>query len=298
MYLLIDLNQLLIAQLIQSIQNKNLVVPDENGNMVKFKDAVNEKLIRHMCINTIRAQIKNFKSKYPNIIIACDNRYYWRREFFPYYKSHRKNDRDESGLDWNMIFSALNTIKDELKKFFPYKVLDVTGAEADDVIAVLSKKLSQDGEVLILSSDKDFGQLQVNSNILQYAPAMKRFIRINDPVYMLREHIIKGDRGDGIPNILSPDHCLALKERQKPISSKKLTEWCSIADYEKFCTTDNMLRGYKRNQVLIDFEYIPEKIQSAIIESYENYIPATKQEMLSYFMDKGLRVMIENVHDF
>ena len=147
MSILIDLNQVLIANLMQQLnQDKN--------------QKLDEGLIRHMVLNSLRSYNKQFKSKYGKIIICCDSKSYWRREFFPFYKANRKKDRDKSGLDWNLIFLTLNKVRDELKENFPYKTIEVDGAEADDIIGVLAARLSKHEDVLILSSDKDFGQLQ------------------------------------------------------------------------------------------------------------------------------------------
>lgn len=284
-YMLIDLNQVLISNLMQHLK------------FVSKQHEMSEDLIRHMCINTIRSNVKQFRSKYQNVILCCDSKHYWRRDYFAFYKSHRKHDREASGLDWDMIFTVLNGLRDELRDNFPYKTLNVEGAEADDVIAVLTARLAPHAPVLILSSDKDFGQLQKYPNVTQYSPILKRFIKIDDPKTFIREHIIKGDRGDGIPNFLTNDNALATGERQKPISSKKLTEWIH-KDASEFCTTDWMLRCYKRNQTLIDFDYIPNEIQSKIVDAFEETKPADKQKMLNYFINKGLKAMIESIHDF
>ena len=284
-YMLIDLNQVLISNLMQHLKH------------VAKSNELDENLIRHMCINTIRANVRQFKSKYPNVILCCDNKHYWRKDYFPFYKSQRKHDREASGYDWGMIFDVLNKIRDELKVFFPYKVIDVDGAEADDVIAVLTARLSPHGPVLILSSDKDFGQLQKYSNVTQYSPILKRFIKIDNPKMFIKEHIIKGDRGDGVPNFLSADNTFAAGERQKVINSKRLQEWLS-QDAETFCTNDTMLRGFKRNQTLVDFDYIPDEVQKRVVEAFDENKPATKQTMLNYFIEKGLKVMIESIGDF
>lgn len=284
-YMLIDLNQVLISNLMQHLKH------------VAKSNELNEDLIRHMCINTIRSNVRQFKSKYPNVVLCCDNKHYWRKDYFAFYKSQRKHDRESSGYDWSMIFDVLNKIRDELKEYFPYKVIDVHGAEADDVIAVLTARLAPHGNILILSSDKDFGQLQKYPNVTQYSPILKRFIKIDDPKSFVREHIIKGDRGDGIPNFLSPDNTFAAGERQKVISSKKLQEWIG-QDVETFCNTDALLRGFKRNQTLVDFDYIPSNIQEGVVEAFENAKPATKQVMFDYFIQKGLKAMIESIGDF
>jgi 5'-3' exonuclease len=284
-YMLVDLNQVLISNLMQHLK---FVAKDHE---------INEDLVRHMAINTIRANVKQFKSKYPNVILCCDNRKYWRREYFPFYKSQRKHDREASGYDWGMIFDTLNKIRDELKEYFPYKVLDVDGAEADDVIAVLTARLAPHGNILILSSDKDFGQLQKYPNVTQYSPILKRFIKIDNPKQFIREHVLKGDRGDGIPNFLSPDNTFAAGERQKVISSKKLQEWIN-EDIEKICVNDTMLRGFKRNQTLVDFDYIPENVREKIVAEFDSSKPASKEKMLNYFISKGLKAMIESIGDF
>ena len=165
-YMFVDLNQVLISNLMQHLKH------------VTKDNELSEDLLRHMAINTIRSNIKQFKSKYPNVVLCCDNKKYWRRDYFPFYKSQRRVDREASGLDWNLIFETLNKIRDELKEYFPYKVINVDGAEADDVIAVLTARFAPHGNILILSSDKDFGQLQKYPNVTQYSPILKRFIKI------------------------------------------------------------------------------------------------------------------------
>lgn len=283
--ILIDLNQVLISNLMQQI----------NSNP---KMKLEEDLIRHMVLNSLRSYIKQFKQKYGEIVICCDSKRYWRREVFPFYKANRKKDRDKSAHDWNMIFETLNKIRDELKEFFPYKVIEVDGAEADDVIGVLTARMSSHEDVLILSSDKDFVQLQkYGKTVHQYSPITKSYMYIQDPHSFIKDHIMRGDRGDGIPNFLSSDSCLALGERQKPISNKKIVDWID-KDPEDFCTNDLMLRGYKRNQMLVDLDYTPENIKSAIVEAYDSAKPAKRSELLNYFIEKKLRNLMDVIQEF
>lgn len=282
--ILIDLNQVLISNLMQQI-----------GSNPKIK--LDEDLIRHMVLNSLRSYAKQFKQKYGTIVVACDSKKYWRRDVFPFYKAHRKNDREKSALDWHLIFEVLNKIRDELKENFPYKVLEVEGAEADDVIAVLTARMSPHEDILILSSDKDFVQLQKYPNVSQYSPILKRFVKSENPAEYIKEHIIRGDRGDGIPNFLSPDNTFVAGERQKVINKKKLVEWIN-SEPEHFCTTDIMLRGYKRNQMLVDLDYVPESIKGQIVSAFENTKPGNKQKMLNYFIENRLKNLIEVLDEF
>ena len=284
MAVLIDLNQVLISSVMQQINSNPKIKLDEN-------------LIRHMVLNSLRSYIKQFKEKYGNIIICCDSKKYWRRDAFPFYKSNRKKTRDESGFDWTLIFETLNKIRDELKENFPYKVIDVEGAEADDVIGVLSARLSPSEDILILSSDKDFIQLQKYPNVTQYSPILKRFVTADNPHLYVKEHIIRGDRGDGIPNFMSADNVFALGERQKVINKKKLDEWMKLKP-EEFCVNEHMLRGYKRNQMLVDLDFIPETLSAQIVETYENVKPGNKQKMFNYFVEKKLMNLMEVLQEF
>lgn len=282
--ILIDLNQVLISNLMQQI-----------GSNPKVK--LEEDLIRHMVLNSLRSYAKQFKQKYGDIVICCDSKKYWRRDVFPFYKSNRKKDREKSDFDWNLIFETLGKIREELKQNFPYRVLEVEGAEADDIIAVLSARLAPSEEILILSSDKDFVQLQKYPNVKQYSPILKRYVETEDPHLYIKEHIIKGDRGDGIPNFLSADNTFALGERQKVINSKKMSEWLKKTP-EEFCVNDTMLRGYKRNQMLVDLDFIPESIKHSIVETYETVKPNTRQKMFNYFIEKRLSNLMEVIDEF
>ena len=284
MSILVDLNQVLIANLMQQINHDPKMKLDEN-------------LIRHMVLNSLRSYSKQFKSKYGDLVICCDSKTYWRREYFPFYKANRKKDREKSNLDWNLIFQTLNKIRDELKTNFPYRVLEIEGAEADDIIGVLAARLSSNEDILILSSDKDFAQLQKYSSVSQYSPILKRFIKNENPLSYLKEHIIRGDRGDGVPNFLSSDNVFVIGERQKVINKKRLTEWIN-SNYTEFCVNDTMLRGYKRNQTLVDLDYTPETIKSKIVDAYDNTKPNSRQKLLTYFIENRLKNLIPIIDEF
>tara|TARA_R110000796_G_scaffold169385_1_gene286236 strand:+ start:287 stop:1111 length:825 start_codon:yes stop_codon:yes gene_type:complete len=261
-----------------------------------------EALVRHMVLNSIRAYKNKFSKEYGEMVICCDDRNYWRKDVFPYYKGHRKKDREKSSIDWVMVFEALNRIREELKEFFPYKVVQVERAEADDVIGVLATRngtwLNNESteRILVLSGDKDFGQLQKFTNVDQYSPVLKKWIRINDARRFLREHIMRGDRGDGIPNFLSSDSCLMTGERQKPIQSKKIDDWVD-KEPEQFCN-DVMLRNYRRNEQLVDLDQIPAEIVSKINEAYDTYEVPKRRGLLNYFIKYKLKNLVEHIGEF
>jgi hypothetical protein len=279
--ILIDLNQVLLAGLMAQIAN--------------HKGKLEETLIRHMVLNIIRTHVKNFKAEYGEVVLCCDNRKYWRKEFFPFYKANRKKTRDKSDLDWHLIFDILGKLKQELKDNFPYKVLDVEGAEADDIIGTLVPIYSPHQKILILSSDGDFLQLQqYGSNVKQYNPSQKKFVKSENPKLELKEKIIRGDKGDGIPNIFSPSDCFVRDLRQKPITQKTLDKYLD-EQVEKYSETDQT--NFVRNQSLIDLTFIPTEIKTKIINTYEETKPA-KGKLLNYFIEHKLKNLMEVIEEF
>lgn len=279
--LIFDFNQIAIANLMEQIGSS--------------KTPVDEGLVRHMVLNTIRANRRKFRD-YGEVVIACDNKRYWRRDVFPFYKAHRKKAREDSGHDWTTIFECLNKVRDELKTQSPYKVIDVDGAEADDIIGVLTKKFSPTQPVMILSSDKDFVQLHTNSNVSQYSPTLKKAIKTADAGKQLKELIITGDRGDGIPNILSEDNSIVDGIRQKAITGKRMEEMMNTVI--PIDGTDTLKRNWSRNQQLIDLSYIPEDIVKSILDTYESTKPATRQQFMNYMIANRLKNLLEVIDEF
>jgi len=281
--IIIDYNQVAISNLMEQIGSS--------------KTPVEEGLVRHMILNTIRTYVKKYKNTHgPEVVIACDNRHYWRREIFPHYKASRKKTRDASGHDWNSIFECLGTIRTELKEFSPYKVLDVETCEADDIIATLVLKYSATQKIMILSSDKDFAQLQKFPNVEQYSPILKKAIREPFPAAQLKQLIIRGDKSDGIPNILSKDDVFVSGGRQKPITEVKIINWMN-QDPKEFCN-EEMLRNYSRNETLIDLTKIPTSLTETIIDTYENAKGKPKREFLNYMIANRLNNLISVIDEF
>lgn len=281
--IIFDFNQVAISNLMEQIGSS--------------KVSVEEGLVRHMILNTIRTYVKKFKENYgPEVVIACDNKNYWRRNIFPHYKAGRKKLREASGHDWTTIFECLNKIRDELKEHSPYKVIDVETCEADDIIAVLTQRHSPNQKVMILSSDKDFAQLQQFPNVEQYSPILKKYIKEPLPLAQLKQLIIRGDKGDGIPNILSDDDVFVSGGRQKPITETKIINWMNQSPGD-FCN-DQMLRNYNRNEILIDLTKIPENLKEIIIDKYEATKGKSKQDFMNYMIANRLKNLIEVIDEF
>jgi len=255
-------------------------------------------IVRHIILNTLRSNVKKFKKQYGEVVVAFDGKNYWRRERFPHYKHRRKSDRDKSIFNWESIFTCLDTLKSELQEHLVYRVLSVDGCEADDIIGFLCHLFGPtDTQILIISGDKDFAQLQVYPNVKQYSPMLKKFIVEQNPYAALKQHIIRGDSGDGVPNILSPDDVFVVGGRQRPIMEKKLVEWINMP-VDIFCNTEGMLRNFRRNEELIDFKKIPTEVQQKIRRAYETTAPHARQVFLHYLIVKGLRELTESIQDF
>jgi hypothetical protein len=267
-------------------------------------------LIRHVTLSTLKSYKKKYGKEYGELVICCDGRKYWRRDVFQYYKAGRKKARDASDLDWTLIFDTLSEMRDDISKHFPWKVIHIDRAEADDVIAVMAKWTQSNGfvqqglvedpqKVLILSSDGDFIQLQKWANVSQYSPMQKKQIKATKKELYEKfiTHVVKaGD--DGIPNILSPDD-IFLQEgvRQKRISSQRLDDFLDKGF--DACRNDDERRNWHRNLQLIDFEFIPEDVAQTIVDAYLNNKPTgDKMSVMNYLIENRCRLLLDELDDF
>jgi len=277
--ILVDLTQTMIAGVMVQVKMNRL-----KG------DEISEDLLRHMVLNTIRSYAKKFKNEYGDIVLCADDRKYWRRDYFPNYKANRKKHREESDIDWDVIFGMLNKIRDEIEKNLPYRFLRVEGAEADDIIGVLTKDSKE--KVLIVSGDKDFQQLQKYDYVKQYSPNLSKFVSPDNAEEFLAEHILRGDKGDGIPNILSGDDVIVDGDRQKPMRRSTLNKYINGVD--KY---DNYYRNYVRNKTLIDLDEIPEEVNLRILKAFDESEPPSGK-LLPYMMKHSLKELLNAIGDF
>ena len=265
---------------------------------------VDDGLVRTLVLNNLKYYRTRFHEKYGELVICCDSKHYWRRDYFPNYKANRKKDRASSGYDWDFIFTTLNSVRDEIKEHFPYKVLEVYGAEADDIIATLVKS-EKDDDTIIISSDKDFIQLH-SHKVKQYSPVSKKLVNGTPPQEYLREHIIKGDRSDGVPNVLSPDDTFVAEKRQKPMRKTMLMTLTEAMDKwepkDLFqlakCNRDTWVRNWQRNETLIDLGKIPHDIRDKILREFKNASTGDRSKLFNYFVEKKLNNLIQSIGDF
>lgn len=282
--IIIDLQQVMIANLMTQLgahQNAKL----------------DEDLLRHMILNGIR----NIRKKFPDhgeTIIAADSSS-WRRQAFPYYKANRRKNRDASDMDWNTVFDAFAKVREELKEYFPYRVVHVDGAEADDIIGVLVHKFGVEfgnaEKITIVSGDKDFKQLHGYCNVEQYDPTRKRMLTCTDADEFLREHIIRGDTGDGIPNILSKDDSLVTGTRQGTLTQKRM-DYFMTTPFEQL--KDEEQRNWKRNELLISLNNVPSEIKEKILQEYDSQGGKDRNKLFNYFIKHKLKFLMENISEF
>ena len=275
------MNQIAVANLMMNLK------------MNKSK-TVDESMVRHMILNSIRMYRTEHHKEYGEVVLTWDSKHSWRRDYFPEYKASRRKGREESDLNWDDIFGTLNKIRNEIKENFPYKYLEVFGAEADDIIGFLCEE-NKDEKIMIISGDKDFIQLQKYPNVKQWSPITKKDVNGFNPTTYLKEHILRGDTSDGVPNILSPDNTFIDGLRQRPLSRKKIQSWLIGGGSD---WNDEVKRNFQRNSTLIDLSRTPEELKNQIRLEYNNAPHGDRSKLLNYFMQNKLKELTENIGEF
>jgi 5'-3' exonuclease len=279
--IIIDMNQISLASLMMDL------------NMRKSNE-VDEGMVRHMILNSVRLYRQQFNKEYGEVILTYDSKHYWRREYFPQYKAGRKKGREKDNKDWNKIFGVLNKIKAEFKENLPYKYLEVYGCEADDIIATLCKN-NQDEKIMIISGDKDFIQLHKYPSVKQYSPILKKFVKDHNPDTYIKEHILKGDTSDGVPNVLSQDNTFVDGIRQRPLGRKKIETWLDIHIDD---LPEEVKRNYQRNDKLINLDNVPEELEKEIMFEYEEAPCGDRSKLLNYFIQSRLKNLTSEIGEF
>jgi len=266
----------------------------------KQPDQLDQGLVRHMILNSLRMHNVKNRDKYGRMVIACDSSS-WRKEIYPQYKAARKKHRDSSGMDFKRFFELVNTVRDEIKENFPYPVIHVDRAEADDIIGTLvfeSQEFGHHEEILIVSSDKDFLQLQQFSNVQQYSPVQRKFLKCDNPHRYLFEHICKGDSGDGVPNVLSPDNTFTDELRQTPLRSKKIDEWWEKRHSLQNYVDRDVWRNYQRNEWMINLRKTPPEIRKEVFNQIGDQHHKNNNKILNYLVANRCGLLVESAQEF
>ena len=277
--ILVDISQLFVASTFMS--------------MKKEETEVDIKKLRYMILNSLRMYRKKYANEFGELVICCDGSLSWRKEIFPNYKAGRKTGREGSPLDWTQIFGCFDQLKKELKENFPYRLIQVDSAEADDIIGTLViERRGSTSKVMIISSDKDFIQLQRYHDVFQFSPVKKKLLNGVDPEEYLREHILRGDKSDGIPNVLSDDNCIVSGIRQVPLTQKLLESWKHIPIPEEH------KKRVERNTALVDLRYTPFHLQEKILDQYSKEPIGSRNILPAYLTEHNLETLIKNIGDF
>ena len=280
--ILIDLTQVLIASLMASTRGGS--------------EPIDEDLVRHIALKSLATYRKKYFNTYGELVLADDSYNVWRKDIFPHYKANRKKGRDSDSKDWGLIFDCITVIREELKYNFPYKYINIARCEADDIIGTLCEKYGDTENIMIISGDKDFQQLQRYSKVRQFSPITKKSIKLSkeQALEYLNDHIISGDTGDGVPNVLSQDDVFISGMRQRPLSKKKRE-----AIKDPLVMNDNEVdRNLERNRSLIDLTYIPSEYKKQILQEFDNVVVAPRGGLLTYFINNRLMDLQESIGDF
>ena len=301
MSILIDYSQIAISNIFADKQFQEAAKnPSEDSKV----------FLKHMILNTIRSYKVKYGEKFGDVIICADGGNSWRKQAFPLYKASRKKNRDESPVDWKFVFEVMNETLNDLKEHFPFPVVKVDVAEGDDVIAVLTKWItdnrsqqeglfSESEKILIVSSDGDFKQLQQLKNVTQFSPMQKKQVKSANPKLELLEKILTGDAGDGVPNICSPDDVFITEgARQKPFSKKRVSEF--IAKGLDACKDESEKRNFQRNELLISFDKIPYEVYNLILYTFKEQEQKkfSKMDLMNYFLKNKMKHMLEVMDEF
>lgn len=252
-----------------------------------IENTLDEGFLRHLILNSILGARRRFKDY--EMVLAIDGRDYWRKNIFPHYKASRAKSREESDFDWARFYQQRDGVINEIKQVFPYKVIKIDEAEADDIIGVLA--LNATDACVIYAEDNDFKQCARNPHVRLFSPRQQKFktdLTLYEVEYELFHKICTGDGGDGIPNIFSAsDTFVRDGVRQTPARKKKIDEFFESGVYDQFKDRFN------ENQSLIDFRYIPVDLKERIWEAYAQPPLGSKGKIWNYLTSKEL-VKISN----
>ena len=114
------MNQIAVANLMMNLKMNN-------------SKTVDESMVRHMILNSIRMYRKEHHSEYGEVVLTWDSKHSWRKDYFPQYKAGRRKGREKSSLDWDKIFTVLNNIRNILDYIFGCPLFEKRGQSNNKV---------------------------------------------------------------------------------------------------------------------------------------------------------------------
>lgn len=236
-----------------------------------------------------------------------------KRYIYPDYKANRglnrvtnwdsfESQKDESEAITSQIVRLIYYLKT-----LPVDLISIDKIEADDVIGYITGKL--DGEVTIMSSDKDYLQL-VSDKITVYSPTKKKFYDRDlvlsefgvTPKNFLTQKILLGDSGDNVPGVKGLGSKTMLKSfpelgTEEEISLDDILSKCegkkkifeSIKNYEFQLRINKRLMDLKDPNIP---EEAIEEINSVLLEAKKVF---NSQDFLDLYREDELGNSISNV---
>jgi len=276
-----------------------MVIVDFNGlaigsimGQLQRGEELSENLVKHIILNNLRVYRNKYKeADHGKMVIACDS-YSWRKEVFPEYKAQRKANRSKDKHDWQQIFDLIESTLQDLRENFPYAVIKIDSA--------VTVEMSDFGgeDVVIISADKDFIQLQQYGHVIQWSPMFNKMIKEDNPRRYLFEHLLKGDAGDGVPNANSHDDVFVTAARQTPMTKKAIDKYWDNRDDLEMIMKPNVFRNFMRNVQMIDLTNTPDGIREAAINTYKNYKYPSRQNILTYLIENRMKMLIDSAGEF
>ena len=245
--------------------------PNSGMNSEYVEDG-NYSLFKSMYIFSLFQLMKEAKPQ-QRVILALDDKNYWRKKIFPLYKAQRKKERSENKFFKDVNFEELFKVSDEFFKelvtIIPQiQSIKIPNVEADDVIAILTEHISLDTHCI--STDKDMYQLYRYKGYKQ-SKFGNDIQEVLNPMSFLHEKICRGDKSDNIPSIYPR---LGIKTYQKMMENGSLLKLIS--------EDSNVGEVYSRNREIVDFKYIPKQITKDILKEYHAFVPERTNEMTLY----------------
>ena len=107
------------------------------------------------------------------VIVACDGRGNWRKDYEAQYKANRKEYRESfDDIDWNDMWSKFNVLLEKVNESTNWYVIKIDKIEADDIASVCSRYF-KDREIILVSYDKDWELLWEYDNVKIFSQLLK-----------------------------------------------------------------------------------------------------------------------------